>query len=79
MVNYQLNSKNLALLGLLDECHQLYSDIEGIYAAEFEYAMWPHQVQEKAMPKIRKLLNAFLSDKTYLLSPMKSSPIPLRH
>ena len=68
MANYELNSKNLALLGFLDECHQLYSDIDDIYAAEFEHAMWPQQVQGKAMPKIRKLLDAFLSDKTYLFT-----------
>lgn len=68
MANYELNSKNLALLGVLDKCHQLYSDIEDIYAAEFEHTMWPNQVQDRTMPKIRKLLDAFLSEMTYLFT-----------
>lgn len=68
MTNYELNSKNLALLGLLDKCHQLYRDIEGAYADEFEHTMWPSQVRETTMPKIRKLLDAFLSETTYLFT-----------
>lgn len=68
MTNYELNSKNLALLGLLDECHQLYSNIEDVYVNEFEHTRSPLQVQEKTMPKIRKLLDAFLSETTYLFT-----------
>lgn len=68
MMSYELNAKNLALLGVLDECHQLYSDIEAIYAEEFEHTMWPQQVQDKALSRIRKRLDAFLSDKTYLFT-----------
>lgn len=68
MTSYELNSKNLALLGLLDECHQLYSNIEDTYTAEFEHTMWPQQVQDTAMPKIRRQLDAFLSDTTYLFT-----------
>ncbi len=68
MTNCELNSKNLALLGVLDEFRQLYSDIENIYVAEFEHTMWAHQVQDKTMPKIRKLLDAFLSNATYIFT-----------
>lgn len=66
MKNYELNAKNLALLGLLDRCHQLYHDIDTIYAVEFEHTMWPQDT--KTMPKIRRLLDAFLSNTTYLFT-----------
>lgn len=68
MTNYELNPKNLALLGLLDKCRQLYSDIADAYAAEFEHTMWAIQVLNKPVPKIRKLLDVFLSDTTYLFT-----------
>lgn len=68
MADYELNSKNLALLGLLDKFRQLYDDIEKIYAAEFEYTVWPSQVQDKTMPKIRKLLDDFFLDTTCLFT-----------
>lgn len=68
MMSYELNTKNLALLGSLDKCRQLYNDIGAIYAAEFEHTMWPHQIQDKATSKIRKRLDAFLSEMTYLFT-----------
>lgn len=56
MVNYELNSKNLALLGLLDECRQLYSNIEDIYVAEFEHTIWLQCREGKLSEEERHLL-----------------------
>lgn len=68
MSNCELTVKNLACIGLLDDFYQLYFDIETVYCTEFEQTKSVDKVQTNTMGKIRKLIDTFLSQTTYVFT-----------